>query len=228
MSDPAKIDYFTPPHPLTKWIQRYRTEAGTRARRRFFDDFMEKARPTATDRILDVGVTPNEGFTESNFFEQYYPYKSNIVATSFEDASFLERKYPGLQFVQADGCALPFPDKAFDAVVSFATIEHVGSRERQRQFVSELLRVGKKTFITTPNRGYPIELHTLLPFVHWLPQTQHQAVLRSLGMEFWATTENLNLLTRKELRALYGATPVDIYGYKLLGFTSNLIACTPG
>ena len=24
-------------------------------------------------------------------------------------------------------------------------------------------------FVTTPNRWFPLEVHTLLPFVHWLP-----------------------------------------------------------
>jgi SAM-dependent methyltransferase len=229
MSDePKKVDYFTAPHPFTKWIQGYRNDVGIRARRRFYDDFIAKTNPAATDRILDVGVTPSEEFTNSNFFEEYYPHKENIVATSFEDASFLETKYPGLKFVQADGCALPFADKSFDVAVSFATIEHVGTRERQAQFVSELLRVAKRTFITTPNRGFPMELHTLLPFVHWLPQPQHQAILRRLGMEFWATTETLNLLAAKDLRQLYGSVPVSVYGYKLFGLTSNLLAYTLG
>ena len=48
-------------------------------------------------------------------------------------------------------------------------IEHVGGRDRQRQLVSEAIRVGRRVFITTPNRRFPIEVHTRLPLVHWLP-----------------------------------------------------------
>ena len=39
-------------------------------------------------------------------------------------------------------------------------IEHVGGEEEQRRFVAEVLRVGRRAFITTPNRWFPIEVHT--------------------------------------------------------------------
>ena len=86
-----------------------------------------------------------------------------------EDASFLAQEYPGLKYVRSDGLALPFPDKSFDLVVSFAVIEHVGSRVQQKAFVMELYRVGKTCCITTPNRWYPLEFHTAVPLIHWLP-----------------------------------------------------------
>ncbi len=31
----------------------------------------------------------------------------------------------------------------------------------------------KGLFVTTPNRWFPIEFHTVLPLVHWLPKRQH-------------------------------------------------------
>jgi hypothetical protein len=31
------------------------------------------------------------------------------------------------------------------------------------------MRVGKRWFVTTPNRWYPFEFHMRLPFVTWLP-----------------------------------------------------------
>ena len=66
----------------------------------------------ATD--AGVGVTPDEKLVDSNAFEQFYPYKDRITATSFEDATSLEKAYPGLRFVQTSGKDLPFPDGAFD------------------------------------------------------------------------------------------------------------------
>ena len=59
---------------------------------------------------------------------------------------------------------------ALDVVFSNAVIEHVGGREEQRRFVAEALRVGRRAFVTTPNRWFPIEVHTRLPLVHWLPE----------------------------------------------------------
>ena len=91
-------------------------------------------------------------------------------------------------------------DGAFDIVFSNAVIEHVGGRERQRRFVSEAIRVGRRVFLTTPNRRFPIEVHTRLPFVHWLPDTLSHPVYRAVGKE--PATE-LNLLTRRSFESLF-------------------------
>jgi len=64
---------------------------------------------------------------------------------------------------------LPFADDEFDLAFSNATIEHAGTRAAQAEFVRELVRVARRSFVVTPNRWFPVELHTRLPFVHWLP-----------------------------------------------------------
>lgn len=193
------------------------------ARKKMFASLMKLAQPTLRTSILDVGVTSDRR-QDSNFFEKLYPYSSQITAVGLEDAYFLEQDYPGLKYVKADGINLPFPDKSFDLVVSFAVIEHVGSRSKQKAFVNELCRVGKTVFITTPNRWYPIEFHTILPLVHWLPSTWFRAVLRWLKQDFWANEENLNLLDERDLRNMF---PENSYlktsHFKLLGIVSNLV-----
>ncbi len=71
-----------------------------------------------------------------------------------------------MRAVRADGRELPFADGAFDLGFSNAVVEHVaGGREGQRRFVHELCRVAQRVFVTTPNRWFPLEVHTLLPFV---------------------------------------------------------------
>ncbi len=95
----------------------------------------------------------------------------------------------------------------------------------KKKFIKELLRVSQRFFITTPNRQFPLEVHTFLPFLHWLPQKIHQSILRSLGMEFWSRTENLNLLTPQSLLSLFHKTvKIDLKKHYLLGMPSNLIA----
>ena len=93
------------------------------------------------------------------------------------------------------------PDGAFDVVYSNAVIEHVGGRERQRRFVREALRVGRRVFLTTPNRWFPVEVHTRLPLVHWLPDDLADRAYDLAGKP-WAK-EN-HLLGPAELR---GALP---------------------
>jgi SAM-dependent methyltransferase len=215
------IDYTNSQHRWRGVITRFNL-AG---RRKFYDTFMETMAPNAETTILDVGVTPDQTAADSNFFEKWYPYPERITATSIEDASHLERTHPGLTFVQTTGKELPFEDGQFDIAFSTAVIEHVGDREQQRWFLSELLRVSKRFFITTPNRWYPVELHTYFPFLHWLPQHQHQRILRQFGKGPWAETENLNLLSQKQLRALFPPdTSPTMAGVRFFGMRSNVVA----
>ena len=132
-----------------------------------------------------------------NFFEEHYPWPERITALGLHDGAGFRARYPGIEYVQGDACALPFGDGEFDIVFSNAVIEHVGGRERQRQLVSEAIRVGRRVFITTPNRRFPVEVHTRLPLVHWLPDAVAHPVYRALGQE--PATE-LHLLTRRTLR----------------------------
>lgn len=179
-------------------------------------------------RVIDVGVTPDQTLEDSNFFEALYPFPHQITATSIEDASHLERLYPGLTFLQTDGKTLPFPDNAFDIGFSSAVLEHVGDASHQRQFVSELRRVSKRFFLTTPNRWFPVEVHTFIPLLHWLPQRVHQRIFRAIGLHFWSQTENLNLLSGRALLRLFDSpATVGLGRHRTFGWTSNLFAWGP-
>jgi SAM-dependent methyltransferase len=215
------IDYVNRDHPLRGLA----TKFSLVVRRRFYDLFMQNLDPKPGDTILDVGVTPDQSLEDSNYLERWYPYPERITATSIEDAGHLEVLHPGLRFVQTSGTRLPFADRQFDICFSTAVIEHVGSRTDQFNFVKELLRVSKRFFLTTPNRGFPLELHTFLPLIHWLPQNQHQWLLRHFGQDEWSTTENLNLLNKRDLRALFPKElDLTISGVRFFGLQSNLVA----
>lgn len=61
--------------------------------------------------------------------------------------------------------------------------------------------MGRRVFLTTPNRGFPIEVHSRLPLVHWGPKPILDASLRAVGKpEF--TGDYMRLLGARELRAL--------------------------
>jgi ubiquinone/menaquinone biosynthesis C-methylase UbiE len=171
-------------------------------RRRMFAYFIEASGIEPTDTLLDVGVTSDRSYQSSNYVEAWYAEKDKITALGLDDASFLQQVYPGLTFVRGNALALPFADQSFDVVHSSAVIEHVGSFQNQVRLISELIRVARKfVYITTPNRWFPVEFHTILPFVHWLPKKIFRAFLRRTGRQFFAEESNLNLLTPSELRS---------------------------
>jgi len=195
--------------------------------------FSSLTHPTRADRVLDVGVTPDDTQQESNFFELLYPYKHNITATSVEDCTSIEEIYEGLTFIQTKaGEAFPFDDSEFDILFCNAVIEHVGSRKQQQFFLNECLRVSKRFFITTPNRWYPVEMHTAIPLLHWLPQSIFRKILRIVGHQFLSNEANLNLLTKFELQNMVETSSCrkninmfEIKTIKTFFWPSNLILC---
>jgi Methyltransferase domain len=200
-------------------------------RRRMFERFTKELRVAREDSVLDLGVTSDRSYSSSNYLEAWHPWKDRITAVGLDDASFLEQQYPGVRFVYANGLRLPFASRSFDIVHSSAVLEHVGAVENQAAFVHECMRVARKAvFLTTPNRWFPVEFHTLLPFAHWLPRRWFRWLLRHIGLEFFADERHLNLLSRREMMGLAAPTGdyrVTVSSVELLGWPSNLllIAC---
>jgi SAM-dependent methyltransferase len=200
-------------------------------RRQIFQQMMQRFSPPADWPVLDVGVT-SDRTADSNFFEAFYPHPDQITAVGLEDAFFLEQLYPGLRFVRADGRQLPFANAAFRIAFCSAVIEHVGNRAHQLQLLVEMLRVAENCIITTPNRWFPLEFHTLTPLLHWLPQRWFRAWLRWRGEYFFADEANLNLLGAADLLQLAHQAikesgrknlSVRLEAIRLLGWPSNLV-----
>ena len=196
-----------------------------RSRRRKLALFLGEMRPDATTTILDVGADEvslgetggQSGCTTHNFLEERYPWPERLTALGLHDGARFRERYPWIAYVQGDACALPFPDASFDVVHSNAVIEHVGSRELQAAFVDEALRVGRRVFLTTPNRWFPVEVHTKLPLVHWLPASLAGRAYDLAGKS-WAR-EN-HLLGPSDFRSLFpGAVEIRNLGMTLVAIT---------
>src|SRR5262245_41669884 len=184
---------------------RFANEISRRSRAHKLRLFLDELQPTAETTVLDVGVDElpfgeGDGCGTLNFFEEHYPWPERITALGLYEGEGFRARYPNVRYVQGDACALPFENGEFDVVFSNAVVEHVGDRERQRQFVSEALRVGKRVFITTPNRWFPVEVHTMLPLVHWLPDPAAHRVYDALGKQ---SAKQLRILSKRELESLF-------------------------
>ena len=218
MVEPS-VDYFNRAHPL----HRFKVRAALKARRGMFERVMGIVQPVANTSIVDVGATPDTLIPYNNFFERWYPHTAQLTVCSIEDCTPLASVFPGLTARQISGDQLPFDDGAFDWALCFAVLEHVGNRARQRQLLAECARIADGFVAYTPYRYFPLEMHTLLPFTHWLPARWHRAIWRQLGLAFWAREENLNLLSLADARAIMPAGgTAHIRLLRFAGLPSNI------
>jgi len=176
--------------------------------------------------LLDVGTTPV--FDEyNNILLHSFKNRKNITSISNLDCSSLKKKFTKVKFIKGDARKMKFRNNSFDTVYSSATIEHVGSRSNQKKFVKECYRVSRKDiFITTPNKFYPIEFHTKLPLLHFLPSKIYRKILLHLGHSFFSKEKNLNLLSAQDLKNICFFLKIKNYNiikHKFLFITSNLI-----
>lgn len=159
-----------------------------------------------------------------NFLVKHYPYRSKITALGIGDVSIFEKRYPDVSVVSYDGKIFPFKDKQFDNTHSNAVIEHVGAFDKQLLFLKEMARVANSGMLTTPNRYFPIEMHTKVPILHWMRKKYFDGFLKLIG-EKWATGDYMNLLTEKDLRLLVESAGINnhrIIRNRFMGLTMTL------
>lgn len=190
-----------------------RLSAWNRARKwRLF----ERALPSAfsAGRVLDVGYTNREYLPGDNFIEKHLPRPERLTALGVEPHDEFSARYPGVEVVRYDGGCFPFEDGAFDVVWANAVLEHVGGHGDQLRFLREVRRVGRQAFVTTPNRHFPIEVHTRIPLLHLLPRPVFERFLRATGRE-WAAGGYMRLLGASDIRSLLAEAGVAPAEYSL-------------
>ena len=175
---------------------------------------------------LDIGTTSDDKNASSNIvikniknIEKFKCISDQIVNSDFFHKSL--NKSITEKFSENE-----LYDFSSDLVVSNATIEHVGNTLNQKKMLENIIKLTKKIFIlTTPNRFYPIELHTKIPLIHWFPKSIYRKILKILGLSFYANEENLNLLSVNELKKMLDNHKItyEIKFLKLLFFKSNII-----
>lgn len=179
-----------------------------------------------THKILDVGGSPLDIESENLFLKKFKNHKY-FTCLSNQSLGSLKKKYKNFSFHVGDGRRMKFKNNSFDIVHSSATIEHVGNDVMQKKFIAECLRVSREfVFITTPNKYYPIDFHTKIPFLHYLPHKIYSGILKLLGDNFFRYKKNLNLISTKKIHRY--CNNLNIRNYKIfynnfLFFRSNII-----
>lgn len=136
--------------------------------------FLDQAGVRPEGRILDAGC--GGGGMPLSLAEE----SDNVIAIDlvdrFRDAGTrlaVEKNLTNLEFLQADGTALPFAARSFDAVLSHAVIEHVADADAYLGECRRVLRPGGWMYLSTapylsfagahlPRLKVPIPLHLLL------------------------------------------------------------------
>jgi len=217
-------------------------------RQRKWQTFLSEIQPTPETTVLDVGFSEEEFSDTDNFLEKHYPYLPQVTALSIDtpeaylharknqdfqvpESVVLAKKistsvrYPQLKVVTYDGKIFPFADQSFDVCWSNAVLEHVGDEQQQIQFLKEIRRVAKRGFITTPNRFFPIEVHTQTPLLHYLPKKTFDRYLHFAG-KGWAADDYMYLLSLSDVkRRLHaaGITNYKIIKNKLFSFVLDFV-----
>lgn len=179
--------------------------------------------------FLDIGTTEETTLKSSNYFLnkfQNIPIKKTISDQNINSEKLTStlKKSITASFTNEE-----ITEFKSDLVISSATIEHVGNYDNQKKMIENILKLTKKFFlITTPNRFFPIDFHTKIPFIHMLPKSIHRKILNLVGLVEYAKEENLNLLDFYSLKQLINSQNnkdfiIKIFKIKLFGLTSNLL-----
>jgi hypothetical protein len=134
----------------------------------------------------------------------------NIALDSQFDAANIGQGEGNIQATVYDGKHIPVSDKQIDILVCNSVIEHVPPRDRVG-LAREITRVARNYIIQTPAKEFPLELHFVMPFLHWLPRPIGRALAKfspfglvqrnaMLTRQFF---DEINLLSAKEFRNLF-------------------------
>jgi hypothetical protein len=210
-----------------------RQSVATRLRRQRFRILLDMIGDTTEPvSILDVGGRPN--YWEMMTAGKPLVRRLHITLLNREPYDIFSR--PGFTAQVGDARCMPqFADHQFDIVFSNSTIEHVGSDADQLCMANEIRRIGRKYYVQTPNRFFPIEPHFVFPFFQFLPVGLRVRLLQRFGLGWYSRTpeqkeaesivRSIRLLRRKEVVHLF--PNASIFEERYLGMVKSFVAYLP-
>lgn len=200
----------------------------TRLRSKRFTLFKEVlATVSKPAKILDVGGRPHI-WEREGIYASDSDYSLTLI-----NAEQLDIQDPNIISLAGDARYMhEFKDNEFDIVFSNSVIEHVGDYNEQKKMADEVRRIGKRYFIQTPNRYFPIEPHFLFPFFQFFPLWLKMILIRSFSLgnrgrasnmeEAKARVSDVKLLGKREFKKLF--PDANFFEEKVFGLTKSFIA----
>jgi hypothetical protein len=177
-------------------------------------------------RVLDVGGT--EDFWQALGFgdrDDMWVTLLNVTAVATSSPQFVSIAGDARDLSQ-------FKRREFEVVFSNSVIEHVGDLHEQKRMADEVQRVGKRYFVQTPNRYFPIEPHFLFPWFQFLPEAVQIYLLGRFRLGTYdivtdreharELVREIRLLSLAEFESLFPVA--SIYRERLLGMTKSFVA----
>ena len=141
----------------------------------------------------------------------------------------------GCRFERVEGDARSMPqygDGTFDIAHSNSVIEHVGRWMDMLAMAREVQRVGDIHYVQTPYFGFPIEPHTKVPLLQYIPERLKYRLHLVMRMGFYRRAQSVSqameltqhyyLLDRRQFAALFPTS--TIYSEMIFGLTKSLVA----
>ncbi|HXF42905.1 MAG TPA: class I SAM-dependent methyltransferase [Pyrinomonadaceae bacterium] len=212
-----------------------------KARQKRAEIFRTSFKVSPSTTILDLG---SEDGSNIKSVIQGLDYAPEKVILADLDLEIVKRGWSQHNFravVIDENARLPFRDKAFEIVYCSSVIEHTTvpkdivwqladtksfaeqSFRRQAALADEIRRVGKSYFVQTPIWSFPIESHSWLPFLSYMPRPLLLKILK-LSNRFWIkkTIPDFNLLSRSQMQKLF--PEATIITEKAFGMDKSVIA----
>jgi len=204
-------------------ISENKNSLGNKFRKKRFSFFLKKFdslnKPIT---LLDIGGKIN--FWENRGLAGNNDYIITIINIEKEKSN-----YSNINCLIGDATNLnQFNNKSFDIVHSNSVIEHLYNFENQKKMASEIMRVGQKYIVQTPNKYFFIEPHYLLPFFNIVPEKLKYLILTKTKLsrlKKWDKNfakqyiKEIRLLSEKEMKTLFPNS--KIYFEKFLGMNKS-------
>lgn len=199
------------------------TEQNFTARAEYLRDIAQRSVGSLSgDRCLMIGA--GSGHNTEAFGERYDEVHALDIGP---------QDYPKIvdHSLIADGTRLPYEDDTFDLCAAISVVEHVLPPENRDTLVDEMVRCTKSggtIFLQIPNGRFPLELHTGLPFIHWLPGGKQLAIRRGhttlkqvhipsrSKLEEWVRTAGAEIIESKGITYPKEAMPKYQSAYDIL------------
>lgn len=126
-----------------------------------------------------------------------------------------------------DGKHIPLENQSIDLLICNSVLEHVPPRDRAG-LVAEIKRVAKRYVVQTPASEFPLELHLLMPILHWLPRSFARKLVPFSPMALlngrqasYRMFDEVYLLSKKDVRQLFPTQ--QVFCERFLGLAKSYL-----